>query len=401
MDRAPNHPRPKHRPVSAWLVIGLMGFLGSACQDTQTQLCPNGLRCLPGHRCVQYDLGWTCIAGGCGDGVVTGNERCDDGNRLDGDGCRSDCASDETCGNGVLDAHLGEICDDGDGDTEDSCPLSCRPATCGDGFVFRGVEHCDGGPNCTSWCEFATCDNGQADSGEADIDCGGLCRRPCRDGQACTDDRDCYSNLCRNGACDGRQLEAALDHACVLLRDGRIGCWGGNYNGRLGFGELLGTEDHIGDDECPQALGTIAFGSNVVQLALRQDKTCVLLEDGSVFCTSTDSMSSTDGSIDGWQRVVFAHEDGDGVARLAAGNERSCVLMLSGQVRCWGRNYDGELGLGHSMPTASDEPNTVFLGDDAVIDLRLGHYRHTCVLLNSDGRDTCDAVESGCVWPWD
>src|SRR5437764_1377599 len=53
-----------------------------------------------------------CLPVGCGNGVVTPDEACDDGNNISGDGCSADCKSNETCGNGVTDTAAGEQCDD-------------------------------------------------------------------------------------------------------------------------------------------------------------------------------------------------------------------------------------------------------------------------------------------------
>jgi cysteine-rich repeat protein len=38
----------------------------------------------------------------CGNGVVDAPEACDDGNRIHGDGCSTDCLSEEYCGNGCI-----------------------------------------------------------------------------------------------------------------------------------------------------------------------------------------------------------------------------------------------------------------------------------------------------------
>jgi len=67
-----------------------------------------------------------------------------------------DTAADAVCGNGVVEGD--EECDDGDDDDTDACPSSCVEAFCGDGFVWAGVEECDDGdaepddgcePDCT------------------------------------------------------------------------------------------------------------------------------------------------------------------------------------------------------------------------------------------------------------
>ncbi len=62
---------------------------------------------------------------GCGDGVLTDDEACDDGNRNDGDGCAANCLAPER---GFSCAVPG---------------MACLPiAVCGDGVV-AGSEQCD------------------------------------------------------------------------------------------------------------------------------------------------------------------------------------------------------------------------------------------------------------------
>ncbi|MFO0548212.1 MAG: DUF4215 domain-containing protein [Polyangiaceae bacterium] len=78
----------------------------------------------------------------CGNGVVEGNEPCDDGNTSNGDDCLSGCAL-PYCGDGFL--HQGvEDCDDGNTQSGDTCPADCHfgPAVCGNG-VLEGDEICD------------------------------------------------------------------------------------------------------------------------------------------------------------------------------------------------------------------------------------------------------------------
>ena len=53
-----------------------------------------------------------CVPVNCGNGLVSPNELCDDGNNDSGDGCSADCQSLETCGNNVTDSAKGEQCDE-------------------------------------------------------------------------------------------------------------------------------------------------------------------------------------------------------------------------------------------------------------------------------------------------
>src|SRR5882757_1272951 len=78
------------------LVVAVGASVESCFFETATFVCEAGLHCRPGQICdVAQDA---CIdIGGCGDGHVTGDEVCDDGNVSDMDGCSRDCKSDETC----------------------------------------------------------------------------------------------------------------------------------------------------------------------------------------------------------------------------------------------------------------------------------------------------------------
>ena len=123
----------------------------------------------------------------CGDGIVNGNEACDDGNRITETECpygtpscmRCSASCDvplvltgRRCGDGIV-SH-GEACDDGNQITETQCaygtpscvrctadcsaPLVLTGGYCGDGIV-NGPEDCDDGntydgDGCPSTCVF-------------------------------------------------------------------------------------------------------------------------------------------------------------------------------------------------------------------------------------------------------
>jgi spore coat protein H len=87
----------------------------------------------------------------CGDGVRGGNElcasMCEDGNRVDGDGCSAQCLL-EYCGDWKVQPGLGEVCEDAQG-----CRWDCRALiVCGDG-VWDDIELCDDGNlDDDDWC---------------------------------------------------------------------------------------------------------------------------------------------------------------------------------------------------------------------------------------------------------
>ena len=110
----------------------------------------------------------TGVSAVCGDGVVEGDEYCDDGNDVDVDDCKNDCTAHE-CGDGVLYKGI-EECDDGNLDSTDACTETCEDAECGDGHVQAGVEVCDDGDEdntneCTDVCELPYCGDGYKHEG--------------------------------------------------------------------------------------------------------------------------------------------------------------------------------------------------------------------------------------------
>jgi hypothetical protein len=78
---------------------------------------------------------------------------CDDGNNVSGDGCRDDCASDETCGNGIVDNHQQM-------DVREECDPPGSVLDCNEDLgQFRA-----GVATCTSTC--------QLDLSECEVGCG-------------------------------------------------------------------------------------------------------------------------------------------------------------------------------------------------------------------------------------
>lgn len=139
----------------------------------------------------------------CGDGTVTGNEQCDDGNIIDGDGCDSNCTH-TGCGNGVVTP--GEACDTG-GESV-ACDPDCTIVVCGDGVANATAgEQCDDGntiagdccsPSCLS--EAHLCDDGNPCTDDGCDPVSGCTyadnQANCDDGNACTQTDACQSGVC-------------------------------------------------------------------------------------------------------------------------------------------------------------------------------------------------------------
>jgi cysteine-rich repeat protein len=125
----------------------------------------------------------------CGDGVVMGDEECDDGNVVDGDGCSATCRIEVAeCGDGHLDPD--EECDDGNVSAGDGCSATCT-VECIDPDLDTVCSEVD---NCPSQSNPTQSDSDGDGSGDAcdvcpldalnDADVDGICA----DGDNCPTD---------------------------------------------------------------------------------------------------------------------------------------------------------------------------------------------------------------------
>lgn len=230
--------------------------------------------------------GDSMVPPGCGDGVLAGAERCDDGNTSAGDGCGSDCGVEEgfvciaagaacvrvvTCGNARIEGD--ETCDDRNTLPGDGCDASCRrepgwvcvvagaactSASCGDGIV-AGFEACDDG-------NVASAD-GCSDA--CDLEAGFFCPTP---------GAPCMPSVCGNGApegteeCDDANLQIGDGCTPLCVREPR--CSGGTCEA------VCGDEVVFAPETCDDG-NTLAGDGCSASCAIEQGYTCeeVVLPD--------------------------------------------------------------------------------------------------------------------------
>lgn len=157
---------------------------------------------------------------GCGNGELTQDEACDDGNMTAGDGCAANCLSVESgfscnppgvachhvarCGDGLV--VMPELCDDGNTDAGDGCSPTCK---------YEPGYKCDGSP---SVCTATTCGDGKIEGAES-----------CEDGNAmpfdgcsalCQNEPDCGAGACKSGCGDGIVLNEQCDDGNNTNGDG-------------------------------------------------------------------------------------------------------------------------------------------------------------------------------------
>lgn len=119
---------------------------------------------------------------------------------------------------------------------------------------------------------------------------------------------------------DAKALATGAYHACALLTNNEVWCWGDNYFGQLGNA----TYSHSFHPVKVVGLNNIAIRT----IASRNNQTCALLDSGKVKCWgNADGLATTAAPIE----IVGISSAID----LSMGQLHSCAISNNGQKQCW------------------------------------------------------------------
>lgn len=277
---------------------------GSPCSTEGCDCAGNEDVCDEGLYC---SAAGECTAPACGDGMLEPFEQCDDGNDVDGDGCDADCSLTE-----VLSVEAGE---------DFTCVL---------------LE----GGNLRCWGDNTFGQLGYGHTNDIGDD-----ERPVSVGNVML-------------PAPGIELTTGWSHACVLMENMAIRCWGSGASGRLGYGNT----DNIGNDEFLASITDVAVGGAVLEVDAGAYHTCARLENGKLRCWGQSAWGQlgygNPNSIGDNETPASAGDVPLGVAvtSVATGYRHSCTITAGSTIRCWGDGTSGQLGYGNTSTIGSNEP---------------------------------------------
>ena len=180
-------------------------------------------------------------------------------------------------------------------------------------------------------------------------------------------------------------ISAGSGHACALLDDNSITCWGYNAAGQLGDGTTT-------DRSTPAQTASLGAGRTAMAISAGNSHNCALLDDGSVACWGMNSPYGPLGDGTTTDRHTPTLTASLGVGRTAvaisAGGSHTCALLDDGSIACWGSNYYG--GLGDGTTTDRHAPTqTASLG-----------VGRTAVAISAGSAHTCAVLDDGSVACW-
>ncbi|MBN1773698.1 MAG: hypothetical protein JXB32_20715 [Deltaproteobacteria bacterium] len=293
------------------LFAGLAGAAGTACGGTGSSAADDG-------------------------GVDVPADVPDDADGDDPDGSSpEDGAGDvpvAACGNRILET--GEECDLDELGDATCASLGLTPGTlaCGDDCRFDVVG-----------C--AVCDDGHCEGGETPTSC--------------------------PGDCAVRHLAAGTMHACAVLADGRVRCWGGTEGHRI---------PGLGDARRPVEVPSI---TGALEVATGMAHTCAVLSDGTARCWGRNGFGELG-------RRTISTEEGTpapvagltGVTHVGAGSYHTCAWSETGGTFCWGRGDHGAVGDG-TWTARQPTPIEVDLASTSRLTVFAGGDHHSCGQVGS------------------
>lgn len=172
------------------------------------------------------------------------------------------------------------------------------------------------------------------------------------------------------------RIAGGYQFSCALMDTGSVQCWGEGFNGQLG-------NNGQSDSLVPVAVQDL--GGIAVEISAGSNYACARLENGVFECWGDNTYGQMGNNTQGLPQLLPAvvHRITSRILSISTGMRHSCAVTMEGAVKCWGNNTDGQLGTG-SAGGAVNTPVPVATLTSGVAAVSAG-WNHTCALMVSGG----------------
>ena len=212
--------------------------------------------------------------------------------------------------------------------------------------------------------------------------------------------------------------EDGRGHSCALLSAGTVKCWGRDEYGQLGSGSRNTTSYTPSYSNSSQQTGyfsrepvQVVGISNATAISASRTSwrghTCAIVDGGSVKCWGNDDYGQLGSGSRNTQNTKMCESCSTGTyyfsptpvavtgistaTAISAGGQHTCALLADKTIKCWGADWQGQLGSGsQNTETVTNGSNTytqemsftpvVVSGINTAIAVSAGES-HTCALL--------------------
>jgi alpha-tubulin suppressor-like RCC1 family protein len=137
-----------------------------------------------------------------------------------------------------------------------------------------------------------------------------------------------------------KKIAPGYTHACAILADDSVKCWGTNDFGQLGDG---GTSVHTG-------AVTVAGVSNPLDIAVGRSFSCGIFTanpgdaSGPVRCWGKGTSGQLGDNSNASSASTVAVSSITNAIQISARANHACAVLSTGYVKCWGEGTSGQLG---------------------------------------------------------
>jgi len=212
------------------------------------------------------------------------------------------------------------------------------------------------------------------------------------------------------------QLASGSDFSCALFESRAVKCWGSNSDGRLGIGATgtvgtIGKVSTVSSFDYPMSRAeSISFPSGFVvnSIAAGGHSACAIATDGRLLCWGKND----DGQLGRDSGLALGDDPGEITAaspidlgsgrtakKVSLGTSHTCAILDNDQLKCWGKNNNGQLGLGDNNARGDGAGEmavlpSVDIGAFTAKAVWAG-FSHTCVIRGNDSLVCFGANSSG------
>jgi alpha-tubulin suppressor-like RCC1 family protein len=143
-------------------------------------------------------------------------------------------------------------------------------------------------------------------------------------------------------------------HTCGIRSSGDLYCWGGNQNGQLG----IGPPTNSFQESEPHRIQSNELWADV---AGGRSYTCALTRLGALYCWGLNEdrqLGIPEVDFVNAPAAVVTDAPG-GFRQLGLGDYHACAIRADRTLWCWGRNRDGQVGIGVTSETPVERPARV------------------------------------------
>jgi alpha-tubulin suppressor-like RCC1 family protein len=147
---------------------------------------------------------------------------------------------------------------------------------------------------------------------------------------------------------------AGAFHTCAIRKSGKLYCWGGNLNGQLGIGPPTSSYQ----EPVPHA---VVSDETWAEVDGGHSYSCGLTTDGTLYCWGLNEdreLGIPEQDLVTTPTKVEVDAP-DGFRSLGLGQYHACAIRADRTLWCWGRNSDGQVGIGRKTSLPVTRPTRV------------------------------------------